>query len=240
MLDFGHGVEGVAGEQGSGLGAQARFAERHGYESGLECHIDLLGGEIAFRADGHHAVSAGTVFAAEEPALGGAVAVGDKLLRHPGHLLHKALERRHGADLGQSGLEALLHGRDGNLIEALGLELLALRPPAEQRHEGVEARLGEFFHHPLHAVEMLGGSHGHSDASLPVRLNLLAVDDLHRCALWVRVGEAAGVARALAVDHLDDVAGLLAEHFDTVLRVALGQGECLRYVGCEKLYHILL
>ena len=62
--------------------------------------------------------------------------------------------------LGQTGLERLLHGRYEDFLNAFSLYDASFAPLAVQEGELVKTYLSSLFGQPLHAVHVFGGGQG--------------------------------------------------------------------------------
>ena len=81
-------------------------------------------------------------------------------------------------ELRQLSLERLLHGSDHDLVQALGLEHLALAVPAQQWRDAVDAHLGALLGHPLNAVKIFSWRHSKMYATSPVRRTSHLVENI--------------------------------------------------------------
>ena len=118
-------------------------------------------------------------------------------------LLHKVVEVRHLVQARQAGLERLLDGRHQYLLDAFGLDDLALGEAAVEEGQLVETYLRGLLGQPLRAVHVLGGSHGQVQVASPEGLLRQGFEDLHQAAL-VRGradGGAVEVARSVGQHH---------------------------------------
>lgn len=226
----------VAGDERSGFGAEAVVAEGDGDKARAERKVDFLRRKVSFGPDKQSHVAAGTIIFCQQTALDAVVAIGDKTLRVVDRR-NKIFYRRHFVDLRQNGFQRLLHGRDGDFFEAVGLDFLALGTVAAQGHNAVDTDLDKLLDKPLHAVVVLCRGDSHSDAVGPYLRQRDSLDNLDAGALGMGHGEAAAVEIAAAVNNLEHVAGLHAQDSHGMLRIALGERRGCQYVRSIEPYH---
>ena len=147
-------------------------------------------------------------------------------------------QRRGWIDDRQRGLERLLHGRDGDALQTLGLDVLTLRAVAAQGHDGVDPELYELLDEPLHAVGVLRGGDGYGEARGPRIEDYLLIEYLEHGSARVGHGKSAVIEVSVAIDHVDVVALTAAEH-PHHMRALVGRQHGIAFnIRSVEAYHI--
>ena len=115
-------------------------------------------------------------------------------------------------------------------------ELLGDVSPME-RDEAIHPHLRGFLDEPFHTVHVFGRGHSKQQPSFPVRRKAVALYNLHHGAFGMGVDEADSKQSSLTVDHLKEVAGLMAQHPHAMARLNFGHQRVILYFRAIKAYH---
>lgn len=129
--------------KGCRLGTEALIAQTDRNISILKGKLHFVGAEIALRTDQDAHRPTGLHFAGEKQSLLIAHAMRNEFLPIEG-LGEEGADIRHLTQFGQRGLEALLHGRNGDTAHPFELQFLTLGVTTLQRNEGIQSHLDGF------------------------------------------------------------------------------------------------